>query len=152
MAQATVLATRRSDPSSRHSPGIARLAAALEAFIGIGAFFGGGLLILAPDGHLLGLTTKMLIGTPFDSFLLPGILLFTFIGVVPMTAAVMTVRRFAFAPLAALVVGLLLVGWVTGEMVILGGPQTLAWALYLVLGTVIAVVGVFWFRSASNVQ
>lgn len=147
MAQAVVPATTRSRSSVGRLPGIARLAAALEALVGVGAIFGGGLLILGPDGHRLGLPSKMLVGTPFDSFLIPGILLFTLVGVVPMTAAVMTLRRPKSGPLVAFVVGLLLVGWITGEMVILGGLQTLAWALYLVLGTVIASVGVIWFRS-----
>jgi hypothetical protein len=125
------------------------LAAALETIIGVGAIFGGGLLILGPDGHLLGMPTKMLAGTPFDSFLLPGILLFSFVGVVPLGAAVLTLRGSPAAPLSAVAVGLLLVGWISVEMVMLGGPQTLAWALYLVLGTAIALVGVSMAQSRA---
>lgn len=34
-------------------PGIARLVAGLEIFLGLGALFGGGALLLAPDGHLV---------------------------------------------------------------------------------------------------
>ena len=71
----------------------------------------------------------MLAGTPFDSFLLPGIVLFSCIGVVPLTAALLTLRRSALAPLASVAVGVLLMGWIVGEMVILGGAGTLAWAL-----------------------
>ena len=152
MAQATALATMHPSSSWRRLPAIARFAAALEAFVGIGALAGGGPMIVAPDGHLLGLPAKMLAGTPFDSFLTPGILLFTLVGVVPITAAILTLRHVTFAPLAALAVGLLVVGWICGEMVILGGLQTLAWALYLVIGTVIAAVAVFWFRSSLNVK
>src|ERR1700736_7066670 len=113
MAHAANLPTTQSRSSSGRLQGIARLAVALEGFIGVGAIVGGGLLILGPDGHLLGLPSKMLAGTPFDSFLIPGILLFTLVGVVPTAAAVMTLRRSASSPLFALVVGLLLVGWVT---------------------------------------
>ena len=110
-------------------PAIARLAAALEVIVGIGAIFGGGLLILGPDGRLLGVPLSMLAGTPFDSFLLPGIVLFSCIGVVPLTAALLTLRRSALAPLASVAVGVLLMGWIVGETVILGGAGTLAWAL-----------------------
>ena len=41
-------------------PATARLAIVLEIFLGVGALFGGGALILAPDGHLLGMPSKLL--------------------------------------------------------------------------------------------
>jgi hypothetical protein len=118
-----------------------------EIFLGIGALFGGIQFILAPDGHLLGVPLSMLAGTPFRSFLVPGLLLFTFVGVAPIVAAAVTARRRAIGPLAALAVGLTLMGWITVEMVIFAGLTSLFWAFYLVLGTVIAAVGVAWRRS-----
>jgi hypothetical protein len=135
--------------TSRHLPGIARLAMVLETLLGIGALFGGGQFILAPDGHLLGLPLKMLAGTPFNSFLVPGLLLFTCVGVAPIAAAAITARRPAIVPLAALAVGVTLMGWITVEMVIFAGLTSLLWAFYMVLGTVIAAVGVAWWRSDS---
>jgi hypothetical protein len=133
--------------TTRPLPGIARLAVALEIFLGLGALFGGGAFILAPDGHLLGMPTSLLAGSPFPSYLVPGIVLFTFVGVAPLVAALMTVRRLPLAPVAAVAVGLTLIGWVAVEMVVLAGPGSLAWALYLVLGACIAMVGVGWWRS-----
>jgi hypothetical protein len=118
--------------------------------LGIGALVGGGLFILAPDGHLIGIPLKMLAGTPFHSFLVPGLVLFTFVGVAPLVAAAITARRQAIAPLAALAVGVTLMGWITVEMVIFAGPTSLLWAFYLVLGTVIAAIGVAWWRSDSG--
>ena len=138
--------TSRPASKSRRLPGIARLAMVLEIFLGIGALFGGSQFILAPDGHLLGLPLKMLAGTPFHSFLVPGLLLFTLVGVAPMLAAVITARRGAIGPLAALAVGVTLMGWITVEMVIFAGLTSLFWAFYLVLGTVIAAVGMAWSR------
>lgn len=131
-------------------PVIARAAILLEVFLGLGALFGGGALILGPDGHLLGMPTTLLAGSPFNSFLVPGIILFTLVGVAPLIAAAITVRRQAFAPLAAVAVGLTLIGWVSVEMVILAGPGSLAWAFYLVLGACIAAVGVAWWRSSMR--
>jgi hypothetical protein len=132
---------------ARPLPGIARLAVALEIFLGVGALFGGGALILAPDGHLLGMPTTILSGSPFPSYLVPGIVLFTLVGLAPLLAAALTIRRQAFAPIAAIAVGLTLIGWVCVEMVILAGPGSLAWALYLVLGVCIGAIGVAWWRS-----
>src|ERR1700730_7443229 len=137
-------------PSLRPLVGIARLAAVLEVFLGIGALFGGGALTLAPDGHLLGMPTSLLAGSPFSSFLVPGIILFTFVGIAPLIAAAMTLRRQTFAPLAAVAVGLTLVGWVSVEMVVLAGIGSLAWALYLVLGSCISVIGVAWWRTSQR--
>lgn len=144
---------RQTDPrpasTSRRLPAIARLAMVLEILLGIGALFGGSQFILAPDGHLMGLPLKLLAGTPFHSFLVPGLLLFTFIGVAPIVAAAITARHLVIAPLASLAVGVTLMGWITVEMVIFAGLTSLLWAFYLVLGTVIAAVGVAWWRSNS---
>src|ERR1700737_1841345 len=72
--------------TSRRLPGLARLAMVLEILLGIGAVGGGSLFILAPDGHLMGLPLKMWAGTPFPSFLGPGVLLFPFARVGPIQA------------------------------------------------------------------
>src|ERR1700682_2442994 len=80
----------RHQSTSRPLPGIARLAVVLEIFLGLGALFGGGALILGPDGHILGMPTSLLAGSPFPSYLLPGIILFTFIGVAPLVAGVIS--------------------------------------------------------------
>ena len=138
------------DSTSRRLPAIARLAMVLEILLGIGALFGGGQFILAPDGHLIGVPLKSLAGTPFHSYLVPGLLLFTFVGVAPMVAAVITARRGAIGPLAAFAVGVTLMGWITVEMVIFAGLTSLFWVFYLVLGTVIAAVGVSWIRTKST--
>lgn len=133
---------------ARTPHGIARLAVALEIFLGLGALFGGGALILAPDGHLLGMPTRLLAGSPFPSFLFPGIILFTLIGIAPLLAAAISFRQHALAPLAAIAVGLTLVGWVSAEMVVLAGLGSLAWTLYLLLGASIVAIGVAWWRSS----
>ncbi len=133
----------------RRLPGIARLSIALELFVGLGALFGGGALVLGPDGHLLGMPITLLAGSPFSSYLVPGIILFSVIGLGPLLAAGLTVRRHALAPAAAVAVGLALVGWISVEMVVLAGFASLAWVLYLVLGVSVAAIGVTWWRSAE---
>jgi len=122
----------------------------LETFLGLGAMTGAVPLILAPDGHLLGMTTKLLAESPFNSYLVPGIVLFSVIGVAPLLAAAVTLRGLAIAPQAAIAVGVLLIGWIAVEMVVLAGPASLAWALYLVLGTSIAALGVALWRSRMS--
>lgn len=55
----------------------------LLLFISVGALYGGGALILKPDGSLLGM--QPLLGKiPFPNFLVPGIILLVFNGLLPL--------------------------------------------------------------------
>ena len=60
------------------------LLVSLLAFLGLGAMGGGGLLIISPSGKLMGMPLSMLSHSPFSSFLLPAILLFFVVGIVPL--------------------------------------------------------------------
>ncbi len=55
----------------------------LLAFLGIGALFGGGVFIVSPSGKLFGMPLSMLDKSPFTNFLIPGIILFVVLGLVP---------------------------------------------------------------------
>jgi hypothetical protein len=58
----------------------------LLVFLSIGALYGGGSMILSPDGSLLQMDGGWIEKTPFSSFLIPGIILFTFLGIFPLVA------------------------------------------------------------------
>jgi hypothetical protein len=55
----------------------------LLAFLGVGALFGGGVLIISPSGKLFGMPLSMLDKSPFSDFLIPGLILFVVLGLVP---------------------------------------------------------------------
>lgn len=59
----------------------------LQAFLGVQGLYGGSALLLAPDGSLLGMPFSHLKNTPFTSFLIPGLLLFVFLGLYPIAVA-----------------------------------------------------------------
>ena len=57
----------------------------LLGFLGLSAFGGGATLIISPSGKLLGgLPLSLLENSPFDNFLIPGIILFLVLGVFPL--------------------------------------------------------------------
>ena len=56
----------------------------LILFISAGAIYGGGSLILSPDGSLLKMEESWLDKLPFYNFLIPGIILFLFLGIFPL--------------------------------------------------------------------
>ena len=64
----------------------------LSAFVAVNALVAGPLLAAAPDGHLLGLPQEDLEGSPFATFLVPGLLL-TGIGAAHAAAFALQLRR-----------------------------------------------------------
>jgi len=50
--------------------------------LGLGAMGGGGALIISPAGELLGMPLSMLEKSPFNGFFVPGIILFSVLGLV----------------------------------------------------------------------
>ena len=50
-------------------------------FLAVNALFGGGSMLAAPNGSPLGLEQEWIAGTPFASYLIPGLILFALFGV-----------------------------------------------------------------------
>ncbi len=65
----------------------------LQVFLGLNALVGGGAFLLAPDGHLIQMPLSNLKNTPFSDFLIPGLLLFIFVGIFPIAVAYSLWRR-----------------------------------------------------------
>ena len=61
--------------------------------LSVNAIYGGGAMILAPDGSMLGMDPEWLTGSPFGNYLLPGILLILFLGVFPLVTLAGLVRK-----------------------------------------------------------
>lgn len=59
----------------------------LHIFLGLNGLLGGGALVLAPDGSLLQMPVSNMAKSPFADFTIPGLLLFTFLGVYPLAVA-----------------------------------------------------------------
>ena len=67
----------------------------LLVFLGIGAIGGGGVYIISPSGKLMGMPLSMLNKSPFDNFLIPGIILFSVLGIAPTLLARALYRKTA---------------------------------------------------------
>ncbi len=112
----------------------------LQAFIGIGAVAGGLALMVDPSGQSLGVPLDLLENTPFASFLMPGIVLFTVNGLGSLIGAVASFTRHRYAGKAAMALGAFLVAWILIQVLWMSGFHWLHW-LYLSLGIVEAVLG-----------
>jgi hypothetical protein len=134
-------------------PALSRLAKtsiALEVLLGIGALGGGLVLIVAPRGEIMPLPLSALAGSPFETYLGPGLILFTVLGMGPLVAAWLALRRHPLAPFAAFAVGVALLIWVAVEIGIIGySNEPPLQAIYLVMGAVITVVAVRWLAEVG---
>ncbi|MEO8771127.1 MAG: hypothetical protein ABI402_13605 [Ferruginibacter sp.] len=67
----------------------------LLVLLGAGAIAGGAVLIISPSGKLMGMPLSMLNHSPFNSFLAPGIILFTILGIAPFLLVVALLKKTA---------------------------------------------------------
>ncbi len=58
----------------------------LILFLSAGAIYGGGSMIISPDGTLLKMDSSWLDLIPFPNYLIPGIILFMFLGIFPLVS------------------------------------------------------------------
>lgn len=65
----------------------------LLTFLGINGTYGGVLLFIKPDGSLLGMQENWLQNSPFHNYFIPGILLFIFLGLLPLLTFVGLVKQ-----------------------------------------------------------
>ena len=65
----------------------------LLLFLSVGAIYGGGSLILSPDGSLLHMDSEWLDLIPFPNYLIPGILLLIFLGFFPLFSIIGLIYR-----------------------------------------------------------
>jgi magnesium-transporting ATPase (P-type) len=62
-------------------------------FLAIGAIGGGAVLIVSPTGEMMGLPLSEFKNIPFNSFLIPGIILFTVLGLVPILLIIALLKK-----------------------------------------------------------
>ena len=131
-------------------PRPAKVVAALEILLGLGAVGGGLVLIVAPRGEIMPLPVSALAGSPFETYLGPGVILFTVLGIGPLLAAALVWLRHPIAPLAAVVVAAALLIWVGVEIAIIGySNEPPLQAFYLVLGLAILAVSIQWLWATG---
>jgi hypothetical protein len=131
----------------------AKVAVFLEILLGVGALGGGGALMLGAKGEIIPLPVSALKGSPFETYFVPGLILFCVLGLGPLAAAILAWLRHPLAPIAALAVGIGLLIWMVIEIVIVGySNNPPLQPFYLLLGVITSGVGLAWHRSTRRDQ
>jgi len=55
----------------------------LLGFLSLGAFYGGIVLIISPDGTIFGMPLELLNNSPFKNYFIPGVILLVTFGILP---------------------------------------------------------------------
>jgi hypothetical protein len=133
----------------------------LLAFLGVGALFGGGVLIIFPSGKLFEMPLNLLQNSPFHDFLFPGIILFTVLGLAPcfLVFALLTKPKSAFAEFFnffkdfywawsySIYVAFALIIWIQVEMAYI---QSVHWSHTLYMFWAIAIIFVALLPQIRN--
>ena len=103
----------------------------------VGAIGGGAVLVISPDGDIMHMPVSQLDDSPFDSFLIPGLILLIVLGILPLVAAVGVWYRQTWAWWASGVVGCGLMIWIAVELTII----TFSWfhVAYALMGLLIVL-------------
>lgn len=152
MAHGGLHPTRRRASADDPRPTLVTALGWVLGFVGVTALPSGVLMMAFPDGALFGMPLSMLEFSPFETFFVPGALLFTFLGLLPLSAAWLlwtgrtprwarsleqaSGRRVAW--LAAGASGVATVVWIVTQVVMIRGFHVLH-AVYGALG--LAIVG-----------
>jgi hypothetical protein len=89
----------------------------LDGFLAVTGFGGGVWMITHPTGWL---PTEDLAGTPLDDWMLPGVALVLVNGVWPAVALAASARRWRWAPLLQVGVGVSLLAWLAVQIPLVG--------------------------------
>lgn len=127
------------DQRPRTRPLPVRLLMASLLFLGIGAIGGGGQFLLNPTGGIIGMSVDALAGSPFTDFWVPGLILFSVLGIYPLVVLYGLYTRRGWAWSTALTVGIALVIWITVQGVIVGFGHWIQW-LYFGLGFILILL------------
>jgi hypothetical protein len=125
----------------------------LLAFLGLGAIGGGTVFIISPSGKLMGMPLSMLNPSPFNNFLIPGIILFLVLGIIPLLlikallkkpASKMVEQFNLFSDMHwvwtyTIYIAFILIFWIQIEMVLLNAVSWLH-TFYMLLAVVIIFV------------
>lgn len=123
----------------------------LLLIIAISAFVPSIMVFLDPSGSNLDVSVHILNDSPFESFIIPGIFLFTINGLGSLVASILCFKRHFTAGRAVYVLGILMVIWIIAQVYWIGW---LIWLqpLFLGIGIMEIILGVFINKKLSHIN
>lgn len=90
------------------------------SLLSLGAFISGVMLITDPNGKSMGLSKDLLSQTPFQNYLIPGLLLFIVIGILQLISAFKLKSEGPFLKEITLTAAISMLIWIVSQLSMLG--------------------------------
>ncbi|MEJ2594102.1 MAG: hypothetical protein P8100_03020 [bacterium] len=113
----------------------------LLAFNGLGAVYGGIMLISDPSGWKLGLPISLLEHSPFEDFLIPGFILFIVIGLGNLVVCGLVILRTGKNASWVIVAGFALAVWIAVQLLMIRQVHYLH-IIYAFVGILLMILGI----------
>jgi len=110
----------------------------LLVFLSLSGLFGI-VFLIDPSGELAAMPLSHLDKLPIDTFFLPGLFLMVVYGIGASIIAFGLIRQLFWAPVAGILLGLVLIGWIIGQIILWGAPAFLQY-LYFTVGAAIFIL------------
>jgi len=117
-----------------------------QAFNGLSGLLGGFMLVKDPTGANLNMDMNWLQATPFNTFLIPGIILFLVNGVGNVTGFWITYMKQTKAGLIGALFGIIMMIWITTQVILIGYKDFLQ-PLYFSTGLFQMISGLLLYRK-----
>jgi hypothetical protein len=125
------------------------LSAALLLLNGAGAIYGGLGLITDPTGSKLQMPLSYLDNSPFNSYLIPGIILLAVNGIFSFACLAALLFRYRRSHLLVLIQGILLSGWIMVQVIMLKMFYAPMHLTFLVIGLCLAAFGIIMGKAEN---
>ncbi len=123
-------------------------------FLGLGAIGGGLVLIISPTGELIGIPLSEFKNIPFNSYLIPGIILFVVLGIIPLLLIIALLKKpesklaeqinifkdMHWSWTYSIYIAFILIGWVYIQLIFLQGVVHWLHTFYMFYAILIIVV------------
>jgi len=120
----------------------------LLLFNAISALFGGWALMSDPSGETLDMPLRFLEHSPFEDFLIPGIILFITNGLFSLLFALMALLKFMNYSWLVILQGFILVGWLTIQIIMIREFYGPLHVLYFSVGFLLIASG--WILARQD--
>ena len=115
----------------------------------INATVTGVLFIIDPSGHGMGMSVSYIKDSPFNSYLIPGIVLLIVNGLLNFITAYFVLREKSFASLWVIIQGILLSGWIVIQVIMVKDIAMLH-VIMFTIGIILTASGFFEKYNMKN--
>jgi hypothetical protein len=122
----------------------------LLLFNGLGAFYGGIMLIADPSGAKLKMPLSLLEHSPFSNFLIPGIVLVIVNGIFSFVTLMGLYLKKGYAYWLVMAQGILLSGWILVQLILLRMFYAPLHATFLIIGLGLIGCGFYLKNKQRN--